>query len=162
AAGRLDHKNLFDAAAMFERGVDIDLERHFASGAAALVGGDDQRGIAILDAPSQRFGRKAAKDDAMDRADPRAGEEGEGRLRDHRHIDGDAIALLGASALQYICEAADFLMQLAIGEAARFFLGRVGFPDDGVLVAARLQMTVKAVDGYVEHAVSEPFDAEIG
>jgi hypothetical protein len=45
---------------------------------------------------SDRFGREAAEDDRMHRADARAGEHRDGRLRDHRHVDGDAIAFLHA------------------------------------------------------------------
>jgi hypothetical protein len=53
-------------------------------------------------------GREAAEHDRMDRADARAGEHRVRRFRDHRHVDGDAIALFDAARLQDVGEAADF------------------------------------------------------
>ena len=75
-------------------------------------------GAAILDAASERVGREAAENDGMDGADPRAGEHRVGRLGDHRQIDRDPVALLDAMRLQHIGEAADALVQLAIGDVA--------------------------------------------
>ena len=88
----------------------------------------------------------------MDRADARAGEHRVGRLGDHRHVDGDAVALLDAVRLQHIGEAADILVQLAIGDVLA--LARVvALPQDRGLVGARRQMPVDAVVGGVERAV---------
>jgi hypothetical protein len=50
------------------------------------------------------------------RADARAGQHGVGRLRDHRQVDGDAVALLDAVRLQHVGEAADLVVQFAIGD----------------------------------------------
>jgi hypothetical protein len=62
--------------------------------------------------PASAVGREAAEDDRMDRADARAGQHRIGRLGDHRHVDGDAVALLDAVLLQHVGEAADMLVQL--------------------------------------------------
>src|ERR1700682_3873211 len=69
----------------------------------------------------------------MDSADPRAGQHRVGRLRDHRQIDRDAVALLDVA----------------------------GAPDDGGLIAALVEMPVDAVPGDVHDAVLEPFDRNI-
>ena len=84
--------------------------------AQALVGGDDDVALAVLDAVGQAVGREAAEHHRMDRADARAGQHGVGRLGDHRQVDRDAIALLGAQLLQRVGHAADFGVQLAIGD----------------------------------------------
>src|SRR3546814_731350 len=97
----------------------------------------------------------------MDRADPRAGEHGERRLRDHRQIDGDPVALLRPGRLQHIGEAADLRVKLAIADPPRFRLGVIRLPDDGNVVAPAFQMPVKAVGADVQHPVLEPFYAEV-
>ena len=96
----------------------------------------------------------------MNRADPRAGQHRHCGFRDHRHIDGDAVALPGPLGFQDIGEFADFLMKLGIGDVPRI-RGVVTFPDDGCLVAARRQMPVKAVGGGVQCAIGIPADVKI-
>jgi hypothetical protein len=96
----------------------------------------------------------------MDGADAGAGEHGDRRFDDHGQVDGDAVTLLDAEALERIGEFADARMEFAIGDGilrARL----VAFPDDGGLIAARFQMPVEAGDGGVERAVLEPFDRDI-
>ena len=96
----------------------------------------------------------------MDRADPRAGEHGNRRLGDHRHVDRHALAAPGAQCFERIGHAADLFMQIAVGQPA--LLRRViAFPDDRHGVAPLGQMPVKAIGRDVERAVGKPFDAEI-
>jgi hypothetical protein len=64
--------------------------------------------------------------------------------------------------LQHVGEAANILMERAIGDVLRFNLRIVRFPDDGGLLAALLQVPVDAVGGNVERAVLEPFDRDVG
>ena len=98
-AGAAHDDDVIDAADLGEGGVGVGLQRDLAAAAHALVGGDDDVGLAVLDAAGERVGREAAEHDRMDRADARAGEHGVGRLRDHRQVDGDAVALLDAARL---------------------------------------------------------------
>src|SRR5205814_348699 len=93
-----------------------------------------------------------AEDDRMGRADSGAGEHGDGGLGDHRHIDGDAIALLDAELLQPVGEFADVVFKLLVGDAADFRTPtpalprstgggrreRLAFPDDRRLLALAL------------------------
>ncbi len=99
-----------------------------------LVGRNDDVGLAIDDATGQRIRREAAEHDRMHGADARAGQHRDGRLRNHRHVDRDAVALLGAQRFQRIRKPADALMQLAIGDlqVARRI---VAFPDNRNIVA---------------------------
>ena len=105
------------------------------------------------------LGREAAEHHRMHRADAGAGEQRHRRLRDHRHVDGDPVALGHSLGFERVGQAAHRLVQLAIGQAAG--LGRiVALPDDRGLVAAGLEMPVEAVLGDVEHAVLEPLDRD--
>ena len=96
----------------------------------------------------------------MDRADARAGEHRVGRFRNHRHIDGDAVALLDAARFQHIGELADFRVQLPVGDIP-VVLRVVALPDDRRLLAALGEMPVDAIVGNVQNAVLEPFDRDV-
>src|SRR6185295_4494787 len=104
---------------------------------------------------------EAAEHHGVDRTDTGAGEHGVSRLGDHRQVDRDSVAALDPLRLQHIGEAADFLMQLAIGDVARFCRRIVRLPDDGDLFAALLEMPVDAVGRHVKGAVLEPFDRHV-
>ena len=160
AAGALDHDDPVDAAALFNRGIDIGLQRHFLAAAQALIGGDDDLGLAVGDALGEAVGREAGEHHRMDGADPRAGQHRVGGFRNHRQIDGDAVALLDVAGAQDVGHLADFVVQLAVGDVLRL-RGVVAFPDDRGLVAALLEMAVDAVPGDVEDAVLEPFDRDV-
>ncbi len=96
----------------------------------------------------------------MHGADARAGKHGDRRFRDHRHVNGDAVAFLDAARLEHVGEAADLGVQLLVGELL-VVLGVVAFPDDRGLLAALGEMPVDAVVGDVELAVLEPFDRDV-
>jgi len=145
---------------LLQRRVDIGLERHALAAAQALVGGDDDIRSRILDAAGERLGREAAEHHRMDGADARAGEHGVGRLGDHRQIDGDAVAALGAVLFQNIGEAANLFVQLGVGDVARH-RRVVAFPDDRGLVGARGEVAVDAVHRDIGRAVLVPFNRDV-
>ena len=159
-AGAPDHDDVVDAADLGDGRVGIGLERHFAAAAQAFVGGDDDVGLAVLDAAGQRIRREAAEHHGMNGADARAGEDGVGRLGDHRQVDGDAVALPDVAVAQHIGEAADVIVELLVSDLLGV-LGIVAFPDDSDLVAAGVQMPVDAVIGGIGRAVLEPFDRDM-
>ncbi len=141
-------------------GVGVRLERNLAAAADAFVGGDDAGRGAVGDAAGERIRREAAEHHRMDGADAGAGEHRDRRLQDHRHVDGDAVALLDAARLQHVGEAADLGVQLLIGELL-VGLGVVAFPQERGLVAALGEMAVDAIVAGVERAVLEPFDRDV-
>ena len=155
--GALDHDDPIDAAALGDRGVDIGLQRHLLAAAQSLVGGDDDLGLAIGDALGEAVRREAGEHHGMNGADPRAGQHRVGGFRDHRQIDGDAVALLDVPGAQDVRHLADFVVQLTIGDVPGL-RGIVALPDDGGLVAALVEMPVDAVPGDVQDAILEPFD----
>ena len=89
-------------------------------------------GLAVVDAGGELLRRKAAEHHRMDGADARAGEHGEHRLRHHRHIDDDAVALLDAEVAQHGAEQLHLGQHAAVGEG----LHRVG--DGGIVDQRRL------------------------
>src|ERR1700710_1701328 len=96
----------------------------------------------------------------MHRADPRASEHRVSGFRNHRQIDGDAVALRDVAGAQDVGHLANLVMELTIADVSGF--GRVvALPDDRGLVSAGFQMPVDAVVGYVENAILEPFDRYI-
>ena len=118
-----------------ERLVDVLLERNDRSASITAVGRDDRRRAAIGDAIADAIGTESAEDNGVNRADPRAGEHRDRRLRNCRQIDDDAIAFADFVALEDVGKAADFAMQLLIGEDP--FVSRLAFPNDGSLISAR-------------------------
>src|SRR5690349_5892288 len=93
----------------------------------------------------------------MDGADAGAGEHRNRRLGNHRHVNGDAIAFLDAAGFQHVGEAANFGVQLLVGELL-VVLRIVALPQDGRLVTALGKVAVNAVMADVQRAILEPFD----
>ena len=109
---------------------------------------------------ARESGEKPAKTTEWTAPMPRARQQRERRLRDHRQVDRDAITLLDAAVAQDVGHPADLRVQLTIGDVLGF--GRVvTFPDDRGLVAAGLQVPVDAVVGDVGLAVLEPLDRDL-
>ena len=91
----------------------------------------------------------------MRRADAGAGQHRDRQLRDHRHVDGDPVALLHAEPAQRVREAAHLLEQLLVGDRAG--VARLALPVVGDAVAeAGGDMAIEAVDADVELAADEP------
>ena len=115
-AGAPDHDDVVDAADLVDRRIGVGLERHLAAAAQTFVGGDDDLRLAVLDPAGERFRREAAEHHGMDGADARAGEDGVSRLRNHRQVDGDAVALFDVAVAQHVGEAANLVVQFPIGD----------------------------------------------
>ena len=125
--------------------VHIGLQLDDLAAPPAAVGGDDELGLAVIDAVLDRLGTEAAKDDRVHGSDPGAGQHGDHGLGDHRQVDRDAVAGLDAHVFQDMGHAADVKMQLLVGNRAdvarlalenycRFvFAGRAEVPIDAVL-----------------------------
>ena len=124
--------------------------------APAAVGGDDELGLAVVDAVRDRLGAEAAEDHRVHRADARAGEHGDGGLGDHRHVDRDAVALLDAEVLEDVGEAADLAMELLVGERALTSPGSPSKMIAALFSRGGAEVPVEAVLRDVELAADEP------
>ena len=91
----------------------------------------------------------------MDRAQACGGEDGQGRLGHHRHVDDDAIAALDAKRLHHRRGAVHFGVQLAVGEAARLVdLGRD--PHQRLLLGTHAEVPVEGIVAKVGLSADEP------
>ena len=105
---------------------------------------------------------EAAEHHGMDRADARAGEHGDDRLRHHRHIEDDAVALGHADVAQHGGEHLRLGQQAVIGDGA-LFAGERGIVDDRRLLAAPgIDMAVDGVEAGVADAVGKPAAVDAG
>ena len=92
----------------------------------------------------------------MDGADARAGEHREHRLRDHRHIKNNAVALVDAEIAQHHGQHLGLGQQAVIGDGA-FGAGKRRVVDDGGLIAAAgVDLAVDGVEAGVGDAAREP------
>ncbi len=92
----------------------------------------------------------------MHRADARAGEHGDNRFGDHRHVDQHAVAGRDAKILQDGAERRRLIKQFAIGDCP---LGRgdgAVVVDGGLVAAAGLHMAVERIVAGVAPRVGKP------
>ena len=154
-----DDQDGIDLRALGEGGIDIGLQGHELAAAHAAVGGDDYAARAILDPAVQGLGREAAEHDRVDGADAGAGEHRHRGLRDHRHVEGDAVPLAGAERLEAVRHRDDLAVELAVADRPAG-AGFVAFEQEGGLIRAAGEVPVHAIVAEVEHPVLEPFDVD--
>ncbi len=131
------------------------LQRRGLAAPPAAVRGDDDLGVRVLDAGCERVRRETAEHHRVRGADPRAGQHRDRGLRDHRHVDGDPVALLNSQLQQGVRGLGDLVLQLRVGDRAA--VAGLALEVDGDPVAvARLDVPVHAVVRHVERAVLEP------
>ena len=88
-----NHHDMLDARGAVARRVAVRLEGDPAAASDSLVGRDQDLAGRIVDSVTEGLGRKPAEHHRVDRPDPCAREHRDDRLRDHGHVDADAIAL---------------------------------------------------------------------
>jgi hypothetical protein len=138
-----------------DRFVEQALVGYCLAAAHAGIRGDDQFRGRVVDTRGQRSGSKATEDDRVDGADACAGEHGEHRLGDHRHVDQDAVALADAQALHDRRHAHDFLLEF--GERIDDFLVGLGRDEyQRAVIRALGGVTVDRVVANVGFAADEP------
>ena len=101
----------------------------------------DHLRLAVVDAGGEFLGRETAEHHRMDGADARAGQHREHRLRHHRHIENDDVALLDAEVAQHGAEQLHFRQQPAVGEAL------LGVGDRRIVDQRRLRLRPRARGG---------------
>jgi hypothetical protein len=135
--------------------VDGVLQRHDVAATPRPVLGDDELGLAVLDAIAERVGREAAEDDGVHGADARAREHRHDDLGHHAHVDGDPIALLDAERHEQVREAHGLAVQIDVRQRPR--LSVLPLPHDrGLVLARRAEVPVEAALGDVQRGSREP------
>ena len=136
--------------------VEQRLVFHHAPRLDAAGGGNHGLAGAVVDPDRELVGRKPAEDHRMHRAEPGAGKHGDRRLRNHRHVDDDPVALSDAPALERAGEGSNGVPQFAVGEGADRVGHRAVVDHRRLVAAACLDMAVKGVEAGVGHPVHEP------
>ena len=160
-AGAAHHQHVLDGAlfvvgARTNRFVHRLLQRHRLAAAVLPVGGDDQRGLRVLDPGPQRRRRVAGEHHRVHDTEPRARQHRHDGLGHHRHVDGDPVTGDQAQVGQHVGGLAHLGQQVGISQRAAV-ADRFALPVDGHPVAvAGLDVTVHAVVGHVELAADEP------
>ena len=132
------------------------LQRHGRAAPPGLVLRDQHLAAHVVQARRERVGGEAAEDDGVRRAEPRAGEHRDRRLRDHPHVDPDRGALPHAELLQRVRERDHLAQQVGVGQSRAVAVG-LALPVEGDLVAApRLDVAVDAVVRDVQLAAEVP------
>ncbi len=161
AAAVADHDNVLHIKVrLLQRLVHISFQLNGAAAANAVVSRDHHMAVAVTNTPGKGIGGKAAKNHGMNGADAGTGQHGKGRLRNHRHINGHPVAFFDPMVFQHIGKTADFLIQLAIGDAAAS-AKVIALKNKGDLVGPMRQMPVYAVDTDIQRAVFIPADMQI-
>ncbi len=149
----------FDEA---DREIEQRLVLDEPAGLDAATRGQDHLGLGVVYAGGEFLGGEPAEHHRMDRADSRAGEHRLDRLRNHRHVDQDAVARLDPKILQHGGKRRRLVQQLAIGE------GPLRSGDGAVVMERRLvraapfHMSVEGVVAGVETGVGKPAAIDAG
>ena len=151
----LVNKDGVDGGTLGECLIDDLLELDLGAAAVGDVLRNDGDAGGIVDAVDDGVRGEATEDDGVDGADAGAGEQRDGELGAHAHIDGDAVAFADAAIFEDVAEALDLLVKIGIGELADF--SRLAFPEQGDLVGAGTEsVAVDTVVAKVELAAGEP------
>ena len=103
---------------------------------AAAIGAilcDDRDCLRVIDAFSQCICRESAEHDIVGCTDPRTGQHGDDRLRDHPHVDRNNFSFFDTQRLQDIRKFAYFRVESMICQRA--LVTRFSLPDDSGFVA---------------------------
>ena len=135
--------------------IHLWLERQQRAATPRTIRRDDRGAAAIENAVHQGLRAEAAKHHRMRHTDARTRKHGDRCLRNHRHVDGDAVALLQAATLEHIGKARDLDGQLGVGQRAH--ITGFAFKDQRPLVAAAFaHMPVDARIGHIDAPIDEP------
>ena len=80
----------------------------------AAGGSNNHLGFGIVDTGRQLVSRKSAKNHGMDRAQSGAGQHGNGRFRDHGHVDQNPVSFCDSTGRQRARKNRNFIPQLQI------------------------------------------------
>src|SRR6266576_3254740 len=156
------HEDLVNLLALFRRSSHGDVSAGFVIHPLAVavisVGVDEDAAAGIGGAQAAGFAAEAAEDDGVHDAESRAGQHGDGQLRNHGHVDGDAIA--GFQSGEIAKNGGNFvyaLVEFLVGDDRSGFDFRLRDEDQRGLVLVFGEVAVDAVVAGVEFAADEPF-----
>src|SRR5690606_35832287 len=141
--------------------VGVHLQGDGPASANALVGCDQNIGVAVEDAIGKGVRGETGEYDGVDGPDAGARQHGVCCLRNHRQVDRYAVNSLDAESLQDVGEAAYSLIKLIVGDVLGFGVRIIRFEDERRPIAMLLEMAIHAVVARIQLAPVEPSDVEV-
>ncbi len=157
-----DHAGLRLVLREIDRLVEQRLVGHDACALDTAAGGEDDLRLAIIEAGGELFRCKPAEHHRVDGADARASEHCEHRLRHHRHVDDDAVALLHAEVAEDSAEQLHLGQHAAVGEGLHGVGDRRVVNQRRLVIAAGEHMTIERVVAGVAGGPAEPAAIDAG
>ena len=147
-----------------DRQVEQGLVFDDPAGLDAAARGEDDLRLGVVDAGRELLGGEAAEHHRMHRADAGAGEHGDDRLRDHRHVDQHPVAHADPEIGEHRAERRRLVEEFAIADGPLRAGDRAVVIERDRFAAAGLDMPVERVEAGVEARVGEPaaIDAALG
>ena len=154
-AGTAHHENGLDVGAVLEGLVHRRLQRDGVPAPVSAVAGDDRVRVTVENPGAERVRGEPAEDHHVRRPQAGTRKHRDDGLRDHRHVDGHAVAVAHAQLGERVGGAAHLVLQFGVGDHP--LVARLAFPvvRDPVAEPGG-HMPVHAVDGGVELAAGEP------
>src|SRR5882762_932481 len=158
----LPDKDLVNLLALFRGGANGDIGAGFVvdplAVAVVAVGIDEDAAAGISGAKAAGFPAKTAEDNGVHDAESRASEHGDGQLRDHRHVNGDAVTSLEPGEIAQ--HGGDFVhapVKLLESDDRGGFAFRFRYENQRRFVFVFGKVPVDAVVAGVEFAADKPF-----
>ena len=136
---------MLDMGAALECFVGECLDGDGLATATALIGGDDNTRLAVVDTVAEGLRGESGEDDRVDSTDTGAGHEGGNGLPGHREVNGDGVALLDTIGLEDIGDTARLAEQLAVADLSAL-AGLVSLVDDSSLESCWVSYSVEVLD----------------
>ncbi len=143
-------------ARLLERAVEERLVLDDAVDLDAARAGEHDLRPRVVDSNRQLVRGEPAEDDGVDGAQASAREHGEDRLRHHRHVDDDRVAVPDPEPGQRSCQDGDLVAELGVGEDADRPRNRAVVDQRRLVRAAAVGVTVESVLARVQDAAAEP------
>src|ERR1700686_3768112 len=125
--------------------------------AVVPIHGHEDAALAVGHAAATGRAAEPAEHLVVDHPEAGAGEHRNRKIRNHRHMKGDAVAdVHSAKPAQECSKLIDPFVELLIGDRLGFLAFGLGDPDERRLVASLRKMAINAVDARVEPATDEP------
>ena len=121
------------------------------------VHGDEHAASGVRDTATAGRPAEAAEHLGVNDAETRAGEHGDWKVGDHRHMERHAVTLLEPTEVtEKRGELIDALVQLLVGDRLRDLVLRLRDPDQGGFIPVLRQVPIDAVVGRVQPATDKP------
>jgi len=140
-----EDENIPDMGAFLQCVVDDFLGANGFPTTTALIGGQDDTRVCVIDTIAQGFRGEAGKDDGMECAETNDCEEGDDGLGNHGHVNCDSIALFDAQFFEHIGQFTDFSEKFAVRDLSAM-TGFIRFVQNGNLTSvSRKKWRMKGV-----------------